>query len=234
MTTAKTEDIVYEVVRSRRSTADVIIERDGSVTVRAPKKTSDAQIAGIVRSKRHWIYSGLAEWRDLNTTRVLREYRNGEGFLYLGRSYRLQLAEQQDAPVLLKDGRFVLRRGLVDRGKMASAKAAFREFYIAKGNERIPQRVLYYSPKVGVNPTGTDVRELGHRWASCSPKGRLSFHWKCMMAPQTIIDYIVVHELCHLHHRDHTQAFWNEVDKVLPDFRERKEWLRRNGAGLDV
>ena len=81
---------------------------------------------------------------------------------------------------------------------------------------------------------GMDVRELGHRWASCSPVGRLAFHWKCMMAPQAIIDYIVVHELCHLHHGDHTEAFWNEVDKVMPSYRERKEWLRENGAGLDV
>jgi predicted metal-dependent hydrolase len=78
------------------------------------------------------------------------------------------------------------------------------------------------------------VRELGHRWASCSPSGDLAFHWKCMMAPPTIIDYIVVHELCHLHHRDHTDAFWNEVDKVAPNYRERKEWLRKNGAGLEI
>ena len=94
--------------------------------------------------------------------------------------------------------------------------------------------VAYFAPKVGVKPTGLDVRELGHRWASCSPSGKLAFHWKCMMAPLTVIDYIAVHELCHMHYRDHTDAFWNEVDKVMPDFRERKEWLRRNGAGLDV
>lgn len=54
------------------------------------------------------------------------------------------------------------------------------------------------------------------------------------MAPQTIIDYIAVHELCHFHHGDHPDAFWNEVDKVLPDFKERKEWLRKHGVGLDV
>ena len=85
-----------------------------------------------------------------------------------------------------------------------------------------------------MSATSVDVRELGNRWASCSKTGALAFHWKCMMAPQTIIDYIIVHELCHFHHRDHTEAFWNEVDKAMPDYRERKEWLRKNGAGLDV
>ena len=85
-----------------------------------------------------------------------------------------------------------------------------------------------------MRPTGVEIRDLGFRWGSCSPGGKLAFHWKTIMAPQTIVDYIVVHELCHLHHRHDTDAFWNEVDKVMPQYVERKEWLRVNGAGLDV
>lgn len=226
--------ISYEIVRSRRRTADIIIERDGSVLVRAPEWADDKDIASIVESRLYWIYEGLAEWRDLNATRVLREYKNGEGFLYLGRSYRLSLVGDQDAALLLKNGRFLLRRDVVERGEIAAAKVAFRDFYTAKGLERLQARVEYYAPKVGIKPTDIEVRELGFRWASCSATGTIAFHWKCMMAPQTIIDYVVVHELCHLHHRDHDSAFWNEVDKVMPDFTERKEWLRRNGAGMDV
>ena len=166
--------------------------------------------------------------------RVLREYRNGEGFLYLGRSYRLLLVADQEQPLLLKGGRFCLRRDLVDRGEIPAAQAAFRDYYIVRGQERLTQRVQYYAPKVGVVPRRISVRELGHRWASCSPSGDLAFHWKCMMALPTIIDYIAVHELCHFHHLDHTDAFWNEVDKVMPTYHERKEWLRKNGAAMDV
>jgi predicted metal-dependent hydrolase len=191
-------------------------------------------VADIVASKNYWIYKGLAEWRDLNATRVLREYRGGEGFLYLGRSYRLTLTDDQVEPLRLKDGRFLLRRSLVEQGDIEVAREAFRDFYVACGRERLGRRVEYFAPKVGVQPSSVDVRELGNRWASCSPRGGLAFHWKCMMAPQTVIDYIVVHELCHFHHRDHTEAFWNEVDKVVPDFLERKEWLRRRGASLDL
>lgn len=234
MKDAQTNSVSYELVRSRRSTADIIIERDGSVVVRAPEWADDDQIAKIVTSKHYWIFQGLAEWRDLNATRVLREYKNGEGFLYLGRAYRLLLVADQNEPLQLRNGRFTLRRDLVEHGEIAAAKAAFRDYYIARGLERLRQRVEYYAPKVGVSATDVDVRELGNRWASCSPSGALAFHWKCMMAPQTILDYIVVHELCHFHHRDHTDAFWNEVDKVMPDYLERKEWLRSNGAALDV
>ncbi len=226
--------ITYEVIRSRRSTADIIIERDGSVVVRAPEWADDEQVARIVESKHYWIYQGLAEWRDLNATRVLREYKNGEGFLYLGRAYRLLLVGDQNDALQIRSGRFTLRRDLVEQGEIASVRTAFRDFYVAKGLARLRKRVGYYAPKVGVEPAGIDVKELGLRWASCSRGGMLSFHWKCMLAPQTIIDYVVVHELCHFHHRDHTDAFWNEVDKVMPDFRERKEWLRKHGAGLDV
>jgi len=234
MSGSRTKDIAYEVLRSQRTTADIVIERDGRVLVRAPKSIPDERIEDMIEAKRYWIYKNLAEWRDLNATRVLREYRNGEGFLYLGRSYRLLLVADQDEPLLLKNGRFCLRRDLVDRGEIAAAKMAFRDYYIARGGERIRQRVEYYAPKVGVAPRDVAIRELGNRWASCSPNGNLAFHWKCMMAPQTIIDYIVVHELCHFHHLDHTDAFWNEVDKVMPAYSERKEWLRAHGAGLDV
>ena len=222
--------ITYEILRSRRKTADIVIERDGSVLVRAPEEVAGDRIEDIIDSKRYWIYRNLAEWRDLNATRVVREYRNGEGFLYLGRSYRLLLVADQEQPLVLKGGRFCLRRDLVDRGEIPAAQAAFRDYYIARGQERLTQRVQYYAPKVGVTPRRISVRELGHRWASCSPAGDLAFHWKCMMALPTIIDYIAVHELCHFHHLDHTDAFWNEVDKVMPNYQERKEWLRKNGA----
>lgn len=234
MITPQDTSIAYEIVRTRRKTADIVIERDGRVFVRAPKSIPDERIEDIVEAKRYWIYKNLAEWRDLNATRVLREYRNGEGFLYLGRSYRLLLVGDQTEPLLLKGGRFCLRRQLVDRGGIKAAKEAFSKYYIARGLERITQRVAYFAPKVDVEHGTIAVRDTGHRWAFCSPGGKLAFHWKCMMAPPTIIDYIVVHELCHFHHLNHTQAFWNEVDKVMPNYRERKEWLKKHGAAMDV
>ncbi|MBL8236503.1 MAG: M48 family metallopeptidase [Bryobacterales bacterium] len=222
-----------EGTRSRR-TAGIAIERDGRLPVRAPEAVPPEKIEDIVASERYWIYKNLAEWRDLNATRILREYRSGEGFLYLGRSYRLLLAANQDEPLLLKGGRFCLRMEIVERGEVPAARAAFRDYYIGNGLRRIAGRIEYFAPKVGVTPGRVEVRELGHRWATCSATGALAFHWKSMMAPPTIIDYIVVHELCHFLHLDHTDAFWNEVDKIIPDYRDRKEWLRKNGAAMDV
>lgn len=235
MTPRKIGDLEYILLRSgNRRTADIVIERDGKISVRVPRHLPEEQIDQLVEAKRYWIYKNLAEWRDLNAARVARELRNGEGFLYLGSSYRLSLVTGQKEPLVLKDGRLRLRRDLVEKGDGSAVQSAFREYYAARGLERLKKRVAYYAPKAGVEAQTVVVKDLGFRWASCGKNGRLSFHWKCMMAPPKIIDYIVVHELCHLHHRDHTEEFWNEVDKVMPDYYERKAWLKANGAALDL
>lgn len=231
----RVRDIEYQLLPGvDRKTTDIVIERDGVISVRPPKDYSPEQVDAVVESKRLWIYRNLAEWRDLNAAAVVREWVNGETFLYLGRSYRLALVASQDVDLKLKEGRFHLNKGLIDVGGTDAARLSFETFYSEKGLQRIKGSVNYYAPKVGVVPTAIKVKEMGYRWASCSKTNALSFHWKCMMAPPKIIDYIVVHELCHIHYRDHSDAFWNEVDKVMPDYRERKEWLKINGAGLSI
>jgi len=225
------KDIDYALKRSQRKTASIYIERDGEISVLVPKNLSDRQVEELLEGKRKWIYRGLAEWQDLNARRIHRDYVNGEGFLYLGRSYRLKLVPDLAEPLMLKDGYFCLR---ANNGPTPDAHDAFKVFFREKGMAHIPPRVAYFQAKMDVLPKSIKVIDLKHRWASWTPGGNLNFHWKCMMAPLTVLDYIVVHELAHLIFPNHTAAFWNEVDKVMPDYRERKEWLRINGAGMDL
>lgn len=192
------------------------------------------QVDAVVESKRMWIYRNLAEWKDLNASAVVREWVNGETFLYLGRTYRLALVSDDGPALMLREGRFRLQRSVIETGGTSAARQAFERYYSEKGFQRIAERIGYFAPRAGVKVTDLKIKDMGYRWASCGRNGVLNFHWKCMMAPPKIIDYIVVHELCHLHHRDHTDAFWNEVDKVMPDYGERKAWLRSNGANLDL
>lgn len=158
----------------------------------------------------------------------------GQGFAYLGRSYRLKFVSYSDVPLRLKNGRWELSEAFFASYGEAAVRKAFRDFYLSKGEQIFAERVAHFAPLVGVAPGPTVVKELGYHWASCGIAGALNFNWKSIMAPQTVIDYIIVHELCHLRYRDHSEMFWNEVDKVLPGYRERKEWLRRNGASLDI
>ncbi|MDQ7015333.1 MAG: SprT family zinc-dependent metalloprotease [Gammaproteobacteria bacterium] len=235
MKVRRIRDIDYQLLAGRdRKTTDIVIERNGSVVVRPPLDYSPEQVDAVVDSKRLWIYKNLAAWRELNATAVMREWVNGETFLYLGRLYRLSLVSEQESGLKLKAGRFCLRRDLIEKGGAAAAKNAFKDYYVDKGLVRIRQRVASLAAKVGVEPATVKIKEMNYRWASCSRNNALLFHWKCMMAPPKIIDYIVVHELCHIHQRNHTDAFWNEVDKVMPDYRERKSWLKTNGAYMDL
>lgn len=228
-------DIKYQLIPSpERETTDITIERDGSITVRSPWHLTPKQIDAVVESKRLWIYRNLAQWQELNGTRVSREWVNGETFLYLGRAYRLTIVPEQSSSLRLKAGRFYLHRRVIEQEGKAGAEKAFKAYFTAKGQEKFSDRVNYFAPKVGVQVVGIKIKDLGYRWGSCGNQGMLNFHWVCMMAPLKIIDYVVVHELCHLHYHNHSNAFWNEVDKVMPDYAERKEWLSKNGASLTL
>ena len=95
--------------------------------------------------------------------------------------------------------------------------------------EAMKTRCSYYAPIMGVSYGTVTVREQKTRWGSCSAKGNLNFNWKLVLMPQEILDYVVVHELAHRIHMDHSAAFWAEVGKILPDYKERRQWLKVNG-----
>lgn len=220
----------YTIKRSRRKTLSIYLERDGSISVLAPAHFTDDEIHAIVSRKNFQLYKYLAEREELNATRSLREIVSGESFPYLGRNYRLQFVEDQPVPLLLKEGYFCLKRADKD-----NAPAIFKEFYRTKGLPRITKRVRHFMELMGVEIGQIRVMDLQHRWASCSTTtSDLNFHWKCLMAPLSILDYIIVHEMAHLKFDNHSDAFWNEVDKIMPDYRERKSWLRFNGAGMNL
>jgi predicted metal-dependent hydrolase len=138
---------------------------------------------------------------------------------------------EQDEPLKLKNGYVCLRR---DRGRREKAARVFREFYREKGKRWIGERVDRYKRQMDVEPNPIGVMELGNRWASCSPKEQLNFHWKCLMAPARVLDYILIHELAHLLHLNHAPEFWREIEKLMPDFQERQVWLKTNVARMDL
>jgi predicted metal-dependent hydrolase len=229
MTVFNYKDISYTLKQSKRKTTSIFIERDGGITVLAPDSYNHERIESILEEKRSWIYRNLAEWEDLNRTRVEREFVSGEGFPYLGSSFRLKLVDDQEDDLILKNGYFLMRKDKVDRGE-----ELFKHFYKTKGMTRIINRIEHFALKLGVDYRVVRVMELQHHWASCSVKGDLNFHWRCFMAPLAVLDYIVLHELAHRIHRNHNAAFWDLVDKVMPDYQKHVTWLKIHGAGMDL
>lgn len=222
-------EISYNIRRSKRKTISIYVERDGSVSVLAPKEMDDAELDDAIKTKEYLIYKHLSAWEDANRSRMVREYVNGQSFLYLGRNYRLRFVDEQDVPLKLQNGYFKLRKS--DKLK---AQQHFIDFYKSRGLPHINRRVEEYKKRMDVEPKNIRIMELQNRWASCSKEGNLNFHWKCLMAVGSILDYIVVHELAHIKYHDHSPDFWNEVDKIMPDYRRQVEWLKEHGARMDL
>lgn len=115
---------------------------------------------------------------------------------------------------------------------------AIKKRYIDAAKEYIPKRIAYfvsqYSSLIPNSYNRIAVRDQKTRWGSCSSNGTLSFNWRLMLAPPTILDYVIVHELCHLTHMNHSSEFWECVLKILPDYKERKKWLKEHGHELNI
>ena len=111
-------------------------------------------------------------------------------------------------------------------------RAALTRRYIDAAKEYFPKRVAYFHQFTGGTYSRITIRDQKTRWGSCSSKGTLSFNWRLMLAPPAILDYVVVHELCHLRHMDHSPAFWQAVGEVFPDYASARKWLRKHGQEL--
>lgn len=113
-------------------------------------------------------------------------------------------------------------------------REALKKRYVQAAKEYIPKRAAYYRQFTGGEYTRITIREQKTRWGSCSSRGTLSFNWKLMLAPPTVLDYVVVHELCHLKHMDHSREFWAAVENVMPDYKEKRKWLKEHGCELVI
>jgi predicted metal-dependent hydrolase len=209
-------------VSDRRKSVRLTVERDASVTALVPPQLTRAELIKMVEGKRAWLYGKLADKRDLGAAPPAKEYISGEGFRYLGRSYRLRLVDSGE--VRLIGGRLELARG-------GGARELVR-WYQRVGEPWLRRRLRPWASRMGAEPAGLWVRPLGYRWGSCSLDGRLNIHWATMQLPPTLIDYVLVHELAHLQRHDHSPEFWRIVDRTLPGYEDYRERLRRAGNDL--
>jgi predicted metal-dependent hydrolase len=226
MSTLTVKDLTFNLRRSqRRKTLGITIERDGELVVTAPASLPLEEIERLVRSKGLWIYRKLAEREFVVGPGRAKEYVPGETFHYLGRSYRLRLVDATHgaAPLQLRHGWFELRRDERERGEKH-----FINWYVEHGEPWLTRRVGPHAPRLGVEPGPVRVQDLGFRWGSCGTAA-LNFHWRTLQLPPRIIDYVIVHELVHIVEPRHDRDFWHRVERAMPDYAGRKEWLADRG-----
>jgi len=230
MTTIAIDDLEFELRGSdQRRSLQVTVDRDGELILFAPANCERAELVDFVREKRFWIYRKLAEKELLRHPVSVREYVSGEGFPYLGRNYRLSLVGDQSVPLKLEDGRFKMLRSAVPEGRQHMVR-----WYEGHAHRWLTERVGRFGDRVGIDVPGVAVRDLGYRWGSCGKGGNLYFHWRTILLPPRIVEYVVVHELAHLQEAHHTPDFWLRVERAMPDFAGRKQWLAERGHGASA
>jgi predicted metal-dependent hydrolase len=223
------EGLSFEVRRSdRRKTLQITVERTGALLIVAPPKADKRQLVDFVREKLVWIHTKIEEKSRLQQRPPIKEFVEGEGFLYLGKSYKLHLVEKQLVDLSLQNGRFCFRKASLHR-----AREIFVAWYTRRAQDWFERQVAEQAYRMGVVVKEVRVQDLGYRWASFGTGGRVSFHWKTVLLPPRIAQYVVVHELAHGLHPNHSADFWIKVEQHLPDWRWRKAWLAENGIQVE-
>lgn len=232
--------IDYRIERSdRRKTVTIAVDPSAGVVLKAPVNATLRRLDDVVKTKAPWIMQRLVEFRELGPAPTPKEFVAGESYSYLGRSYRLKIERPSEGtkPSASLHGAFLtvsLPRGSIAEQRDALVKRAVVAWYRKQADRRLPERVEVYATRAGLRPPPVLVREQEKRWGSCNSKGELRFNWRVMMAPMSLVDYVVAHEVCHLVVRDHSTRFWKLLGTILPDFEERRARLRVDGVKFYV
>lgn len=219
---------------SRRRTISLFVDPFEGVFLRAPIGLSLKSLSKLVQAKAVWILKKQRQIEEIKEFLPKREFINGETFLYLGRQLRLKVVSKSiiDIPkVKIVEGRFfvTLNSHFTKLGKQRVIRKALINWYKKHAQCILLNRVVIYSKKLQLSVAEIFLSNQSKRWGSCNTKGRIRFNWFIVMAPMSLIDYVVAHELCHLKHNNHSQDFWKLLGSIMPDYEIRRERLRREG-----
>lgn len=231
----------YEIIKSKRKTIAIQIYPDGKVKVRAPFHVTKIQIQSAVDKKSDWIRKRLLEIEETDPLPVKEEpiYKDGASVLFRGREYSIKVIWENSFEGI-PEGREKLGIHLEEnylivkvRGREAPCQPAVQEailgWYRACARIRILERLEYFNVQVREPFHQVRIKEQKSRWGSCSSKRNLNFNWRLIKAPDSVLDYVVVHELCHLKEMNHSKRFWSHVKAVMPEYETSRKWLKLNG-----
>lgn len=228
------EPIVFAVMHtSRRKTVSISVGYDG-IRVLAPAELDDDHVVGVVRKKAPWILRKQAAYRELGGPPIEREFVSGETFYYLGRAYRLKVVADSSAVVtrIKSKGPNLLAptpRELEPTLKRAAIKSGLRQWYCGRAKQHFPRRAAILAAKIGIVPPPVRIVDQSKRWGSCDARGRIRLNWRLVMAPTSLIDYVIAHELCHVLEHSHSRQFWRSLEVIMPDYEERVRKIDRLG-----
>lgn len=216
------EGVLIKCTFKVRKTITLKVDK-GEVTLLAPRHISWDFLEDFLRSKKEWLFKTLAKQQEKMANVPSFMFLDDDKLYYLGELYSFQKVYDR------KDVAFHNRVFYIPSSSLERAKILLQKFYQKQGEIYLKERVAYYEEKMNIAPKAIRVFNLRGNWGSCTSQKNINFHYKLMMMPPSIIDYVVVHEMCHLVHMNHSKDFWGLVECFYPDYKKCRTWLRENG-----
>jgi predicted metal-dependent hydrolase len=224
--------IPYNVIKTGRiKTSEVIVDAD-TITVRAPSNKDRSEIQRLVLNKASWILKKQKEYREMIPEVAKPSFKPNGTLLYLGHNYPLRInwGRSRDSIDLVNENFVVNTKS--SRIKTNYSKGLYEKWLREKSQDIFYDKVQNYSKKVGVEIKQLIIKNLRNRWGSLTKNGVINLNFNLLKAPDDVIDYIVLHELCHLKIKEHSHHYWDLLYKFMPNYYEKIEWLRVNGGSL--
>ncbi len=209
----------YQLIRSKRKSLSIQIDHSGAIVVRAPIRLDKSVIESFINSKKKWI----EKKQNLILSRKKISYEDGEMFYYLGKKYPLEIASNDKSSVDFDGEKFLLS---------GDGKSNLLAFYKDQFIKIVQPRIEYFSKKFHFKYRTVRYRKQKTVWGSCGPKNDINLNYLLMMSPISVIDYVLIHELCHTKIKNHSSQFWNLVEKTMPNYKEQVKWLKHHGHEL--
>ena len=209
----------YQIIRSKRKTLSLQVNKDADLVIRAPLNLPENKIQKFITEKSNWITKKKQEIRSQISQKY--KFEELEMFLYLGNSYPLKIILSKKS--LSFNGKtFELSTNCIE------PQTAFKNWYKQKFKEIIMPRIDYFANQHNIKFNNVRFKAQKTLWGSCSSDNNLNFNYLLMMAPISVIDYVIVHELSHTIHKNHSNNFWGLVESILPEYKKAKKWLKEN------
>lgn len=228
------EKIEFTIEERKRKSIRIEIRPPGIVHVVVPNNTRKKDIINFVFDKSSWIKKKLIKVRENELLKVERKFETGETLMFSGREYELKIVIDEKAKkpqVKLHNNKFHIVTAV---NNLELLKKAMEIWYREQSLVLVLNRVSYYQKYINAIPNKVMVKQQKRRWGTCTSTGNIYFNWRCSMAPESVLDYLVVHEMCHLIHLNHSKNFWGLVEKVLPNYKESKKWLEKYGVKMSI
>ncbi|CAN5177130.1 M48 family metallopeptidase [soil metagenome] len=213
-----------QIIRSHRKTLALHVSPDGTVVVKAPLFIFKRDITRFIEQHRDWIEQRLITVAN-HSKRREKKYQHGEVYLYIGKSYTLDIGNYQQIAVHEDTLRFPKALGF-------RIKKELETWYIRQAKKVITQQVEWYAKEMYAEYVNISYSDTSSKWGSCTHDNRLQFNWRLIMAPILTIKYVVIHELVHTKEKNHSAAFWSKVRYMSPTYRHQRNWLKEHGGML--